>query len=186
MVNSFLGLDYKSALDDSKGIGWNNLRVTAGLDARAVTEDLQAQIDTLKMMLANHGHIYRTGRGVGHNNEEAETGKAIFFEEMEEVPEFIGELGGDKPLPKRSALYTSAPNPVMSNSIIAYDLPADTHVKIQLYNVRGQSVRTLVDQPMQAGEHRVEFDTKGLAPGVYYYNLRAGEYYESRKLVIAR
>ena len=73
------------------------------------------------------------------------TGKAIFFDEMAESPEFLEDIQNGKELPTRSALYPSAPNPVTSSSVIAFDLPVACHVKILLYNVRGQIVRTLVD-----------------------------------------
>jgi hypothetical protein len=177
----FMGLDYRSELFD-KGAGWNDLKIAVGQDARGVVANLAARIDTLQSRLEHHGHTYLTGRGEGHNNTEAQTGEAIFFEDVAETPDFVQP--GGTPLPTRSMLYDSAPNPSESRSTILYELPQAAQVSMLVYDVGGRLVRTLVDERREAGKHSVELDTSGLTSGVYYYVLRANQYLETRRLVV--
>ena len=55
-----------------------------------------------------------------------------------------------------------------------------------MYNTLGQQVATLTDGVQEAGEHRVRFDGSGLASGVYFYQLRAGAYAGTKKLLLLR
>jgi hypothetical protein len=57
---------------------------------------------------------------------------------------------------------------------------------LTVFNTLGQQVATLVNNEVEAGYHEARFDATGLASGVYLYRLQAGEYVETRKLILLR
>ena len=84
------------------------------------------------------------------------------------------------------ALEQNYPNPFNPSTTIRYALPRRAHVMLTLYNTLGQQVSTLVNESQEAGYHDVRFSADGLASGVYFYRLRAGECVTTRRLVILR
>jgi hypothetical protein len=87
-------------------------------------------------------------------------------------------LVGDGNLPKEFALSQNYPNPFNPTTSIKYALPVDSRVTMELYNVNGQRVRTLVNDNVVAGYHVAEWDGMGnsgqqLASGVYFLRMSA-------------
>lgn len=85
-------------------------------------------------------------------------------------------------LPTQFALYQNFPNPFNPATQIAYDVPTESHVSIILYNALGQEVRTIFDSRQTPGRHIVAFDASGLASGLYFYKMTAGEHVSIRKM----
>jgi len=90
-------------------------------------------------------------------------------------------------IPKVFALFQNYPNPFNATTIISYALPTGAEVKLDIYNVLGQKVRTLVNEYQEAGIKKVEWDGKNedgqrVASGVYLYNIRAGSFHQTRKM----
>lgn len=83
-------------------------------------------------------------------------------------------------------LAQNYPNPFNPSTTIRYALPARTNVTLTVFNTLGQSVATLVNGSESTGTHEVRFDGSGLASGVYFYQLRAGEYLTVKKLLLVR
>ena len=83
-------------------------------------------------------------------------------------------------------LYQNYPNPFNPKTIINYKLPITNDVGLTIYNALGQKIATLVSGRKEAGNHRVEWDASGFASGVYYYNLRAGEFVAVKKMILLR
>jgi len=89
--------------------------------------------------------------------------------------------------PKEFSLQGNAPNPVTDQTMIHFALPEATHVKLVVYDVRGQEVERLVDGQMSPGYRRVPFSATGLASGVYLYRLTAGEKFtETGRVVLVK
>ena len=181
-LNAYYALDYHTG---GFGAWWNDLRVALGPDPFELVAGLEARVDTLEHRLEHHGHEYLTGRGEGHNNTVATTGLTVFFDDLEDT---TGAASAGQEIadatPVSVILQSNYPNPARRASTLAFQLSAPAHVRIQLYNVHGQIVTTLVDEWMEAGEHRVPFDVRSLASGVYFYRLTAGPFTESRRLVV--
>ncbi|MEE8576482.1 MAG: T9SS type A sorting domain-containing protein, partial [candidate division Zixibacteria bacterium] len=174
--------DWGGNIFDDNGAGWAGLTVVAG-------QDLGGEIDDLLDKLENHGHTYLTGRGVGHNNTEAQTGIAIFFEDdsTDNFPTVVGDDFDDlDPLPMKTTLYPNYPNPFNPTTTLSFSIPEATHVSMAIYNTLGQKVRTLLEQPMSAGEHSILLDASDLASGVYFYRLTTETHKETRKLVLLK
>jgi hypothetical protein len=94
-------------------------------------------------------------------------------------------------LPKKFDLHHNYPNPFNPNTVIKFDLPKATHVKLVIYDVMGRRVRLLADEQMQAGyHHRIwdGFDDRGspVASGIYFYRLHTAEFTKARKMALLR
>jgi hypothetical protein len=94
-------------------------------------------------------------------------------------------------LPSAFALSQNYPNPFNATTVISYSLQKNTNVKLVIYNLRGQKVKTLVDEQKPAGEYQVNWDGKNdseeeVASGMYFYKLSAGDFSESKKMVLLR
>jgi hypothetical protein len=87
-------------------------------------------------------------------------------------------------LPTAYALYQSRPNPARGTAVVGFDLPEDAKVTLNVYDISGRKVMTVVDKVLPAGEY--EADVSGLAPGVYVYRLNTGDYSASKKMVVVQ
>jgi hypothetical protein len=95
----------------------------------------------------------------------------------------IDDLSGDGMQYNLSQNY---PNPFNPSTVIKYHLAADDHVTLKIYDVIGNEVATLVDDEMSAGAHSVEFNAEHLSSGVYFYQLRSGEFMDMKKLSLIK
>jgi len=94
-------------------------------------------------------------------------------------------------LPSEFALSQNYPNPFNPTTLIKYDLPVDCQVRLDVYNILGQKVVTLVDGPQAPGYWRVRWNGRDgygreMASGIYFYRLKAGRYAASRKLLLLK
>jgi hypothetical protein len=85
--------------------------------------------------------------------------------------------------PTHFDLSQNYPNPFNPSTTIKFALPTTETVKIEVYNLRGMRVATLLDKPLAAGYHQVEFNPQRLASGVYIYLIRAGHFRMTKKMV---
>ncbi len=103
-----------------------------------------------------------------------------------------GVAGGPgQPTIGRLTLAQNLPNPFARFTRIDYQLPKPGLVRLRVYNVAGQLVRTLVDGPQTAGPHAASWDGRdgngrGVAAGVYLYQLRAGDGTLTKKMILVR
>jgi|GEM_PF-3224744 len=89
-------------------------------------------------------------------------------------------------LPKEFSLSQNYPNPFNPSTVIEFALPKDTHVKLDVYNMIGQRVMTLVDALTPAGYHSVKVDGTNLASGMYLYRLTTGQQTFIKKLLLVK
>jgi hypothetical protein len=78
------------------------------------------------------------------------------------------------------------PNPFNSSTTIAYDLPRAGHVSLRVFDLLSREVAALRDGMMEAGSHRVTFDGRALASGIYFARLDAGAFSQTRKLMLLK
>ena len=79
-------------------------------------------------------------------------------------------------------LYQNYPNPFNPSTIISWRIPVSNHQTLKIYNMLVQEVATLVNEVKSAGGYEVEFDASLLPSGIYFYQLRAGEFIQSKKM----
>jgi len=89
-------------------------------------------------------------------------------------------------LPTEFAMRQNYPNPFNPTTIVEFDLPKDSHVKLELYNVLGQRVMSVLDENRAAGTQRVQIDASKLATGVYLYRLAAGDKVFMKKMTLIK
>ncbi|RQW04303.1 T9SS C-terminal target domain-containing protein, partial [candidate division KSB1 bacterium] len=90
------------------------------------------------------------------------------------------------PRPKDYVLEQNYPNPFNSSTTIEFALPEYSFVNLKVYNLRGEQVAVLLAEERPAGVHKINWDAVGLASGVYLYRLEAGQFVQSRKLLLMR
>ncbi len=83
-------------------------------------------------------------------------------------------------------LSQNYPNPFNPITTIAFTLPAAERVQLDVYNVLGQHVATLINGRLTAGRHTVVWDANNFPSGLYFYKIRAGKYEEIRKMMLLR
>lgn len=89
-------------------------------------------------------------------------------------------------VPAGYMLKQNYPNPFNPSTVIEFSLPKSEHVTLEVYNMLGQRVATLVDGMTSGGGHRIEFDAMDLASGVYFYSLNAGGTVLTQKMTILK
>jgi hypothetical protein len=93
-------------------------------------------------------------------------------------------------IPKVFALYQNYPNPFNPSTTIKYDIPKAGHVSLEVYNILGQQVLTLMDEMQQAGSYSVLWDGRtrngATATGVYFLRIRAGDYAKTIKTLMLK
>ena len=92
-------------------------------------------------------------------------------------------------LPSGFHLSQNYPNPFNSSTTIAYTLPVASRVRLTIFNILGQRVKTLVDGDQSAGSHTVSWNGtnstgRAVATGIYMYQIQANEFVRSRKMVL--
>jgi len=94
-------------------------------------------------------------------------------------------------IPEEFTLYPNYPNPFNPTTTIRYDLPNASDLKLEIYNILGQKVITLVDKKQPAGFHAIQWDGKNstgvsVASGIYIYRVRAGGFVKARKMLLLK
>lgn len=89
-------------------------------------------------------------------------------------------------LPKIHRLYPNYPNPFNPSTKIKFDLPYPEFVQIEVYNLLGQRVKSLLSKKMNAGNHSVDFNSRNLSSGVYFYRIEAGEFHDVKKMILLK
>ncbi|MCP4580394.1 MAG: T9SS type A sorting domain-containing protein [candidate division Zixibacteria bacterium] len=89
-------------------------------------------------------------------------------------------------IPREFALVGSYPNPFNASATIKYNLAASSQVTIEIYDILGQKVTTLVDNRQPAGYHQVTWNAADMATGMYFYKLNAGEFSETKKMMLLK
>jgi hypothetical protein len=89
-------------------------------------------------------------------------------------------------IPTEFALFQNYPNPFNPTTTIRYDIPENSHVTIKIFDVMGREVAELVNDAHVAGAYSVNWDARGYASGLYYYQISAGDFVSVRKLILMK
>ncbi|NPE27310.1 T9SS type A sorting domain-containing protein [Methanococcoides sp. SA1] len=84
------------------------------------------------------------------------------------------------------SLSDNYPNPFNPTTMINYSIPKNEKVQMFIYNTLGQKVQTLVNQKQNAGRYNVSFDASGLSSGLYFYQIKAGENIQTKKMLLVK
>ncbi|MCA1802726.1 MAG: SusF/SusE family outer membrane protein [Rhodothermaceae bacterium] len=89
-------------------------------------------------------------------------------------------------IPGYYALNQNYPNPFNPSTVISFQLPVNSDVRLEVFDITGRSVSVLVDGMLASGRHDARFDASSLASGLYLYRLSAGTFSRTRKLMLIR
>ncbi|UCE18793.1 MAG: right-handed parallel beta-helix repeat-containing protein [Gemmatimonadota bacterium] len=92
----------------------------------------------------------------------------------------------DHLIPTEFYLSQNYPNPFNPVTTIEYALPEAAQVRIKVYNIIGQVVKVLINSSQPAGFHSIQWNTSGLASGVYFYRLEAGQFVATKKMLLLK
>ena len=91
-----------------------------------------------------------------------------------------------KTYPNKFSLSQNYPNPFNPSTKIKFALPKADKVKIEIYNTLGQRVEILLNQHMKAGSHEIDFNAKKLSSGIYFYQIKVGEFQDVKKMILIK
>jgi hypothetical protein len=131
---------------------------------------------------ATHGYVVWT--------DTRNSDRDIYFDRFENPSGGTG-VHGRSPVPEKAYLAQNVPNPFNPTTVISFGLAAGGSVSLRVYDVSGGLVRVLVDGRRPAGHHEAHWDSRDetgavVASGVYFYRLKAGDYSETRKMVLLK
>ena len=106
-----------------------------------------------------------------------------------DVETSVGNVGND--VPKRFEVSQNFPNPFNPSTTIRYELPKETYVRINIYNLLGQKVKTLVNSDKEAGTYNTIWNGRDnygneVASGIYIYRVTAGSHVISKKMILMK
>lgn len=99
---------------------------------------------------------------------------------------YIGKMESTANLPTELSLSQNYPNPFNPMTTIKYSLPKADHVTIEIYDLLGRKVETLVNKKEQAGYHQVIWNGDKVSSGLYFYRLQAGENSRANKMLLLK
>ena len=89
-------------------------------------------------------------------------------------------------VPKDFALEQNYPNPFNPTTTIFYSIPKTSIITLKVYNVLAEEIAVLVNEEKLVGSYEVEFDATSLTSGIYFYQLRGGDFVETKKMMLLK
>jgi len=99
---------------------------------------------------------------------------------------YVGIPKGSTEIPNVFKLEQNYPNPFNPVTVIGYQLSASSFVTLKVYDLLGREVATIVNENRPAGYYTVEFDATNLASGLYFYTLKAGDFTDTKKMLVVK
>jgi hypothetical protein len=121
-------------------------------------------------------YVYVTGSSLG-------SGTDADYATIKYSAEGVEESSNRK---TRNAKLEIYPNPFSQSIVIKYQLPVRSRVSLEIYDITGRLVKTIVNEEKEAGNYKVGWNTKGFSSGVYFVTLVVGDYKEIQKLILMR
>lgn len=114
----------------------------------------------------------------------AATSDGIWQRNISEIVTSVPNISNQ--IPNTYKLYQNYPNPFNPTTTIQYSIPSAGNVKITLYDITGNEIKTLINQFRTAGDYTINFDASNFSSGMYFYKLSSGNYTESKKMLIVK
>lgn len=153
-------------------------------DVRIADVDGDGQADLVFLM--SNGVITPASGNVAKDGGAVASSAMYVFSFPAAYASAVPGTGSDLPATARAELLPNHPNPFNPLTEIAFRLSRDAHAVLRVYDTRGRLVTTLADGILAAGEHRVRFDGRGLASGMYLGRLEADGVVQTRKMMLVR
>lgn len=110
-------------------------------------------------------------------------GNGVFTSYITELPSDISKIDQ---YPKKLRLHPAYPNPFNQTTTIKFSIPGAGHVSLKIYNILGEVIATLINNEMGAGVHKITWDARGSASGIYFIHLTYGGYAQTQKVLLQK
>ena len=107
-------------------------------------------------------------------------GRLFLVGRLTEVSNSYGDL------PLQFELKQNYPNPFNPVTTITYSIPQKSNVKLEIYNVLGQMVDQIINKEVDAGNYNITWDASSLTSGLYFFNLKANDYSQTKKMLLLK
>jgi len=97
-----------------------------------------------------------------------------------------GIINTSENIPNEIELFQNYPNPFNPKTNIQYQVPELSFVSLKIYDVLGNEIATLVNKEKLIGSYEVDFDATGLPSGIYFYQLKAGSFIQTKKMILLK
>ncbi len=95
-------------------------------------------------------------------------------------------VGSEKNIADGFNLLQNYPNPFNPNTVISYNIPEHSLVTLNIYNLLGEKIKTLVKQEQAKGKYQINFDGNNLPSGIYFYQLKTDKFQQTKKMLLLR
>ncbi|HEY5124119.1 MAG TPA: T9SS type A sorting domain-containing protein [Ignavibacteria bacterium] len=106
------------------------------------------------------------------------------------IAEFTAAITGirliSNEIPSSYSLSQNYPNPFNPRTVVRFQLSVVSNVVLKVYDVMGREVQTLVNEKLSAGTYEVTFDGSNLTSGIYFYKLTAGNFVETKRMILIK
>jgi hypothetical protein len=89
-------------------------------------------------------------------------------------------------IPVRYKLSQNYPNPFNPVTTISYSIAKNSVVKLCVYDLLGREIKSLVNEYQNSGDYQVIFNAVDLPSGIYFYRIKAGDYFETKKMILIK
>lgn len=110
-------------------------------------------------------------------------GFTILFNQFEKFPLDIKEENNQLQV---FSLFQNYPNPFNPSTTIRYQIPQRGFVSLEIYNLLGEEIKTLVNEEQSAGTYNIDFNGETLSSGIYFYTLKSGNFIETKKFILLK
>ncbi len=105
---------------------------------------------------------------------------------VQKYQHIITDVSEHEVLPAQFSLSQNYPNPFNPTTLINYQIPQGSKVTLEIFDVLGRRVKVLVDEYKYAGNYKIEFNSKELSSGTYFYRINAGEFSDVKKMLLLK
>lgn len=109
-----------------------------------------------------------------------------FYNLLEGQTPVVGIVPISNTLPEKFTLSQNFPNPFNPVTVIQFSIPEASKVRLQVFDAAGRQVETLVNGELNAGSYRAEWNAVKLSSGVYFYTITAGNFSETKKMILIK
>ncbi len=162
----------------SKYIGEQTTLAAMGNDGNELTYNYANQGDlvSIKIWKAETNQLYDTNVNIDWANNTISRVEIASVTENDEnlilpVVDFVGQ---------------NYPNPFNPETTINFGIKKNSHVKVTVYNIKGQKIKTILDQNMKAGYHNVVFEAGKYASGLYLYRIETPDFSETKSMILIK
>jgi len=122
---------------------------------------------------------------IGVSSNADNTSNAGFWYQTADFVTSVEQIETDL-LPNEFRLDQNYPNPFNPSTTIQFAVPKTSNVTLRIYDILGREVATLIDEKYQPGQYKIIFEAGQLASGLYMYRIQAGDFRETKKLMLLR